>query len=168
MDRLDVSVDSELAGLQAMQEISQLAAEAPRDRLVGDIDISKIESALLLARDPATICHLANPLVVSGCIQLMKTTAHIAPPFAHEYGYLCFKLLVVALNICLLERWSIAKEALALCDQFPDAAATIPFWMTLARAVDGQFDVLKAGGDCDWVLGWSTSTRHPRQTPLLL
>ncbi|KAG9085805.1 hypothetical protein FS749_004090 [Ceratobasidium sp. UAMH 11750] len=151
-----------------MQKISQLAAEAPQDKLARDIDVSTIESALLLARTPATIRHLANPPVISGCIQLMKTTAHDAPPFSHKYGYLCFKLLVGALNVCMLEQWRIAKGALTLCDEFPNAAANIPFWMTLARVVDSQFDILKAGGNCDWVLGWSGSTRHPRQTLLLL
>ncbi|KAG8713256.1 hypothetical protein FRC08_013499 [Ceratobasidium sp. 394] len=132
MDRLDLSVDSELAGLQAMQEISQLAAEAPREKSY----VYAIESALLLARDPATIRHLTNPPVISGCIRLMKTTAHIASPFAHEYGYLCFKLLVATLNICLLERWSKVEEALTLCDEFPTTAADIPFWITLATVAE--------------------------------
>ncbi|KAG9084705.1 hypothetical protein FRC06_003935, partial [Ceratobasidium sp. 370] len=73
MDRLDLSVDSELAGLQAVQEISQLSTEAPRIKSARDIHISTLGSALLLARNPATIRHLANPLVISGCIQLMRT-----------------------------------------------------------------------------------------------
>ncbi|KAG8684349.1 hypothetical protein FRC08_013741 [Ceratobasidium sp. 394] len=172
MDRLDLSVDSELAGLQAMQEISQLAAEAPRATSARNINISTLESALRLARDPATIRHLANPPVISGCIQLMKAVtgrrSRVASPFAYEYGYLCFKLLVAALNVCLLERWNKVEQALTMCTRYPDAAAHTPFWMKLATVVDGQFDALKAGGDCDWVLGWSVSTRHPRQTPLLL
>ncbi|KAG8713253.1 hypothetical protein FRC08_013496 [Ceratobasidium sp. 394] len=172
MDRLNLSVDSELAGLQAMQEISQLAAEAPRATSARNINISTLESALRLARDPTTIRHLANPPVISGCIQLMKAVAgrssRVASPFAYEYGYLCFKLLVAALNVCLLERWNKTEQALTMCTRFPNAAAQTPFWMTLATVVDDQFDVLEAGGDCDWVLGWSVPTQHAQQTPLLL
>ncbi|KAG8709217.1 hypothetical protein FRC08_018478 [Ceratobasidium sp. 394] len=173
LEQLDLSVDSELAGLQAMQEISQLATEVPQVKSTNDIHISTLESALLLSRDPATIRHLTNPPVISGCIRLMKTVIdkssnRVASPFAYEYGYLCFKLLVAALNICLLERWSKVEEALTLSDRFLGAAAHIPFWIILAREVDSQFDVIKAGGDCDWVLGWSASIQHLQQTPLLL
>ncbi|KAG8709218.1 hypothetical protein FRC08_018479 [Ceratobasidium sp. 394] len=172
MGRLDLSVDSELTGLQAMQAISQLAVGAPRATAVSDIDISALESVLLLARDPSTLRHLANPPVISSCIHLMKAmisrSSKVASPFAYEYGYLCFKLFIAALNVCLLERWNKTEQALAMCTRFPDVATHTPFWMKLATMVDNQFDVLSAGGDCDWVLGWSISSRHPRQTPLLL
>ncbi|KAG8713780.1 hypothetical protein FRC08_012816 [Ceratobasidium sp. 394] len=172
MNRLDLPLDSELAGLQAMEEISQLATGVPQVGLARNIHISTLESALLLARDPATIRHLANPPVISGCVQLMKAIIRkpsgVASPFAYEYGYLCFKLLVAVLNVCLLERWNIMESALTMCTRFPNAAAHGPFCMALARAVDSQFDVLETGGDCDWVLGWFVPTQHARQTPLLL
>ncbi|KAG8713779.1 hypothetical protein FRC08_012815 [Ceratobasidium sp. 394] len=173
LEQLTLSVDSELAGLQAMQKISQLGTEVPEVKSTNDIHISTLESALLLFRDPATIRHLANPPVISGCIRLMKAiigkpSNRVASPLAYEYGYLCFKLLVAALNMCLLERWSKVEETLVLSGRFLGAAAHIPFWLALAREVDSQFDVLKTGGDCDWVLGWSASTQPLRQTPLLL
>ncbi|KAG8683627.1 hypothetical protein FRC11_013290, partial [Ceratobasidium sp. 423] len=80
---VNVAVDKELAGLQAMEKISRLATEARTSAeadLERGIDPPTLESALLLALDPATIRYLANPPVISGCIQLSKPAANQRRP----------------------------------------------------------------------------------------
>ncbi|CAE7227416.1 unnamed protein product [Rhizoctonia solani] len=172
--RLTLSVDSELTGLQAMEKISRLAADghlATRMDAETEIDISTLESSLLLAQDPMTIRHLANPPVISGCVRLMRTMIGqrpgVASPFSYEYGLLCFNLLVFCLNICLLERWNQLYQPLEMGRHTPNAPAHVWTSIEVSYAVIDQFKVLKDEGDCDWVLGWSASSAHPRQTLLL-
>ncbi|KDN35998.1 hypothetical protein RSAG8_11149, partial [Rhizoctonia solani AG-8 WAC10335] len=173
-DRCALSVDSEIAGLQAMQKISRLATEgytsAPED-LELDIDISTLESAVRLTLDSTTIRHLANPLVISGCIRLMKGVNRqrtgAASPFSYEYGYLCFKLLAATLNVCLLERWNELEELLASTDKRSPGVAHILTLMRLSDGVLNQFLILVDGGNCDEALGWSDVAVHHRREPLL-
>ncbi|CAE6445980.1 unnamed protein product [Rhizoctonia solani] len=89
-------------------------------------------------------------------------------PFSYEYGYLGFNLLVSALNSCLLERWNELDEARTLTTQVANATPQIVTSNTLASAVLTQFDVASSGGDCDWVLGWSSSPSGRHYAPLLL
>ncbi|CAE6494812.1 unnamed protein product [Rhizoctonia solani] len=172
--RSDLSVDSELAGLQAMQKISQLGSEKqlpthqdPAKR----INLSTLHAALRLALDPTTVTHLEIPGVISGCTQLMKTVVGkspgVASPFSYEYGSHCFELLIVTLNMCLMQRWGKINEARKLGDMRPEAAAYLWASVGLSFSVIDQFSILNKGGDCDWVLGWSTSAPHRRQTSLL-
>ncbi|CAE6482415.1 unnamed protein product [Rhizoctonia solani] len=48
---------------------------------------------------------LGNPLLVHGCIKLMQSITRFGrpSPFSYEYGHLCFQILVVAFNFCLLK-----------------------------------------------------------------
>ncbi|KAG8689404.1 hypothetical protein FRC11_002782 [Ceratobasidium sp. 423] len=176
--RSGVSSNSKIAGLQAMQKISRLASERriPAQRELGkDIYMSTLQAALHLAMDPMTIAHLADPPVISGCIQLMKgvigESRGVASPFTYEYGSLCFELLVCAVNICLMQRWGKLDEAYAQYLETgghnPELAPYLWASVGLSSVVQQQFEILKNGGDCDWVLGWPTSTSHPRQTPLV-
>ncbi|CAE6499631.1 unnamed protein product [Rhizoctonia solani] len=173
VNRASLPVDCELNGLQAMEKIALLSNEAStraQTDATPHIDIHTLQSALLLSVDPTTIGHLANPAVINACVRLMKTVGGRpgAPsPFSYEYGYLSFMLLVSCLNICLLERWDDLDAARTGCAQRPDATAQIVTSNMLASQVLTQFDVVRDGGDCDWVLGWSTSHLHRRQSPLI-
>ncbi|KAG8711270.1 hypothetical protein FRC11_003242 [Ceratobasidium sp. 423] len=176
--RISVSVDDEIAGLQAMQKISQLATEA---RIPGqpnpekDTDISTLNSALRLSLDPATIRHVANPLAASGCIQLMQTITGQNPGIAsvsifnlaYELGWLCFKLLVVCLDICLLDRWNNLDPLLEIADKDERTAPHGVISANLPIVVRGEFDALNPGGNRDWLLGWSVDPNRPRRTSLL-
>ncbi|CAE6452498.1 unnamed protein product [Rhizoctonia solani] len=169
-----LSVDAELAGLQAIQTVSELATEAQivtPNTLGNGISVSMLESALSLALDPATVRHLGNPPFISGCIQLMKTMVRphsaIASPFSYEYGYLCFKLLVTALNVCLLERWKELDKALTGIDNYSQKSAQATISAKIASVVLGQLMNLYIGGDCDSVLGWFTPASKLRQSSLI-
>ncbi|CAE6450613.1 unnamed protein product [Rhizoctonia solani] len=173
-NRLTLSVDLELTGLQAMGQISRLATDGHLPASINtetEIGICTLESALLLSSDPMTIRHLANPPVISGCVRLMKTVIDqrqgTVSPFSYEYGFLCFNLLVLCLNVCLLERWDQLAQPLEMGSHTPYAVAHVWTSIEVSYAVIDQFNLLKDGWDCDWVLGWSTSGGYPRQTLLL-
>ncbi|CAE6479027.1 unnamed protein product, partial [Rhizoctonia solani] len=100
-----------------MQTISQLGSD---DNTAPAVALSSLETALVLAQDQATIHHLANPAVISGCIRLIQAAINQSPGvislFSHEYGYLCFRLLSVALDTCLLREWGLIHKLRRTCD----------------------------------------------------
>ncbi|KAG8708840.1 hypothetical protein FRC11_006140, partial [Ceratobasidium sp. 423] len=51
-----------------------------------------------------SLSKLGNPLVVRGCIKLMKSISRFGrcSPFSYEYGHLCFRILLVAFDYCVL------------------------------------------------------------------
>ncbi|CAE6412725.1 unnamed protein product [Rhizoctonia solani] len=172
--RLTLSVDSELAGLQAMKRISGLAAQtftSNQTSSKSDIDISEIISALRLAQDPATIRHLTNPPVISGCIQLMRIVIcpgeEVSSPFSYEYGYLCFKLLTIVLNTCLFERWGKLDEMAARTAQCPLMEIDTIYSIMLSSGVLKLFQTIFNSGDCDWILGWSDPTNSHQPQSLI-
>ncbi|CAE6490263.1 unnamed protein product [Rhizoctonia solani] len=145
----NLSLDSEITGVEAMKKISRLATDADASSWSDSgINISTLECALRLTQDPMQVQHLANPPVVSGCILLMKTTvgrtSGVASPFNYEFGYLCFRLLVATLNACLLDIWNRVDEVLVRRDQFPHAAAHVLVSIEVSSAVHKQFENLQA------------------------
>ncbi|CAE6472335.1 unnamed protein product [Rhizoctonia solani] len=169
-----LSVDHELAGLQALQKVSQFATEgymSTAENSEHNIDLSTLQSALLLTSDSATFRHLANPPVVSGCIQLMKTvncqSLGVASPLSYEYGYICFKLLVAALNSCLLRSWDMLDELLATRENLPKHNVDIMILAKLCEGVVRQIFLGENGGSDGWPLGWSESVSHRPRKPLL-
>ncbi|CAE6494801.1 unnamed protein product [Rhizoctonia solani] len=171
---VDVAVDKELAGLLAMEMISRLATEAPTSDEAGlerDINTSTLESALLLALDPATIRHLANPPVISGCIQLLKSAAKQRKkgesPFSYEYGSLCFSIILFCFDICLLERFNMLDETLATRERTADVPVYVDTSLKLASILEDQFTILNRRADCDWIFGWSSSPSHHLYPPIL-
>ncbi|KAG8728686.1 hypothetical protein FRC11_010427, partial [Ceratobasidium sp. 423] len=173
MERDALSVDVELQGLRALHEISQLATEGQTTaQLDPELVMPRysLDAALGLALDPKKIRHLGNPSAISGCIRLMRSIRDQKGNesiYDRGYGYLCFQLLVVALNICLMERWDRLDEVLATSDTFSDIETYTVVWNAMSSEIINQFHFQKSGGDCDRILGWSTSI--PRwKTPLLL
>ncbi|CAE7178948.1 unnamed protein product [Rhizoctonia solani] len=174
-----LSMDSEATGLRAMREIAGLATDiripAPTQlaNKSNSISIHSLQLALRLSQDPMKMHHLADPPVISSCIRLMKAivgqTSGVASPFSYEFGYLCFRLLVITLNTCLLDRWGRLDQAQARLDQYPHVAAHVLISMEVSLAVHKQFENIVNGGDCDTVLGLPTSNTQRRpQKPALL
>ncbi|CAE6377877.1 unnamed protein product [Rhizoctonia solani] len=174
MQRSEISIEQELAGLLALKIISQTSSEIQSQIQPNSNtscgDASVLHSALALAQDPATIRHLSDPDIVSGCIKLMTTVKdkRSISPFSSEVGWLSLRLLVIALNICLLERYDRLEETLALFNQRHDirAAPHILASAHLSYGITTQLSIIDTGGDCDWVFGWSVSP-FGRQTCLL-
>ncbi|CAE6477589.1 unnamed protein product [Rhizoctonia solani] len=168
--RSTLSSDSKIAGLRAVQTISQ-EADPEIINTGPDIALSSLEATLHLALDPVTIHHLANPAIINGCIRSMQAMMNRNPGivslFSHEYGYLCFQLLSIALDTCLLKEWGKLDKVESICDQHPLTSPRFVVSSELSMAMDDHLDELKSKGDSRWVLGWSTSTGRRQQIPLV-
>ncbi|CAE7132425.1 unnamed protein product [Rhizoctonia solani] len=168
MLRSEVSLEQELAGLCVLKAISRPDSGM---QPLGDLDsdgrgtnVSALRVALSLAQDPTTTLHLSEPRIIYGCIKLLKTIKSQRGTIFDELGpgWLCFRLLVIALDTCLLERFDKLEETLALPNQRPNirAAPHILVSAHLAHGIYSRFDDITAGR-CDWVFGWSISPYKP-------
>ncbi|EUC55391.1 hypothetical protein RSOL_113670, partial [Rhizoctonia solani AG-3 Rhs1AP] len=91
----------------ALRTIEQLCTIVPpnmdrsNNRLVHRITLEKLKCTLELTRFPDELDNFAFPGLIVGCITLMSS---IKPsPFHFEYGFLCFKIMVIALDVCILK-----------------------------------------------------------------
>ncbi|CAE6405914.1 unnamed protein product [Rhizoctonia solani] len=167
--------ESKQAGLSAVSRISQLATGGQllsQPEVVMSIDMSSLVSAMRLSLDILTIKRLASPAIVKGCLLLIKITTDRrsgpTSPFSYEYERMCFRLLVVSLNVCLLFRWGKLDDLLEVPGLIqPEQAAYLVVDTKVPAEVLDQLIVADMGGNCDWVFGWFTTTQHPIQ-PLLL
>ncbi|CAE7092156.1 unnamed protein product [Rhizoctonia solani] len=92
----------------------------------------------------------------------------VSQPPSFECGYECFKLLASILNLCLLDRCNQLDEALVTYQAGSYANLQIVFSVTLSRVIEMQAKISDAGGNCDLIFGWSSSTSRTRQTALLM
>ncbi|EUC55400.1 transmembrane protein, putative [Rhizoctonia solani AG-3 Rhs1AP] len=67
---------------------------------INTITLSRLRLVLDLLRFPSEYESFALPRLVSGCIVLISSVK--PSPFYYEYGYLSFRLMVIALTACLL------------------------------------------------------------------
>ncbi|CAE6523355.1 unnamed protein product [Rhizoctonia solani] len=166
--RLVLSADDERSGREALENICHQATMPIRDR-GQDIDISALDSSLRLAQDPKTIRHLAHPLVISGCIKLLGAAVaqrgRFGSPFRYEYGYLCLRLLVASVNVCLLDRYGQLDEALEACEENDQYAADYLASVALASVVESQFQITHNGINTTWDSGWAIP--NPEEGPLV-
>ncbi|CUA72863.1 hypothetical protein RSOLAG22IIIB_10376 [Rhizoctonia solani] len=74
--------------------------EGSRQEATGYITLSMLKSILDATKIPKEIKKLADPRLVAGCMELM---ASVEPLFGYEYGYICFRILNLAANACILK-----------------------------------------------------------------
>lgn len=161
LHRFSFNADSETAlwleAEESMLEICKLAGNGESrdlDAIMDHIHLPTLQSVLKLALSPHTIRHLARPPLIRGCLKLMSTVKQSGKPspFSHEYGYLCFRILTIAINVCLLERSSTLDDAIDRMLLEPKAALL----QVLSEHVSKV--VIQAAGDgrhCDLILGWA-------------
>ncbi|CAE6476526.1 unnamed protein product [Rhizoctonia solani] len=65
------------------------------------IPMSMLKLVLEATKIPEEISRLANPRLVAGCVELM---ASVEPLFGYERGYVCFRILNLAISACMLKR----------------------------------------------------------------
>ncbi|CAE7054602.1 unnamed protein product [Rhizoctonia solani] len=70
------------------------------------ITLNMLGSISKLVLLPKALSDFTRPALVSGCIKLMATVQESGriSPFSYEYGYLCFRIMVISIGVRLLER----------------------------------------------------------------
>ncbi|CAE7167882.1 unnamed protein product [Rhizoctonia solani] len=69
------------------------------------ITLPLLESLLDYTMFPSSLPMLGNPMVIRGCIKLLKsiTRSGKCSPFSYEYGHLCFRVLLISYDYCVLK-----------------------------------------------------------------
>ncbi|CAE7145387.1 unnamed protein product [Rhizoctonia solani] len=163
-------LDYEIEALQAVQSITKVVG-SQGDKAWGIVDTRTLESAHNLALDTETIRHLANPQLITSCIQLMKSIKPLGTisPFSYENGYLSFRILVNAINVCLLQRWDRLDIALGVGKCLDSNFKAADFVSDMVDAtVEEKLESLAIGSDCDLALGWKPAQDRNHFSPLLL
>ncbi|CAE6471632.1 unnamed protein product [Rhizoctonia solani] len=70
--------------------------------------------------------------LVSGCVALM---ASAVPFLQYEYGYVSFRILVLAVNSCLLKHAGCLNKTIAKMDTLPASSCLSIFWEDSAALV---------------------------------
>ncbi|EUC58859.1 hypothetical protein RSOL_282260 [Rhizoctonia solani AG-3 Rhs1AP] len=65
------------------------------------ISLSMLKSILDASKNPEGMKELANPKLVAGCVELLGV---VEPLFGYEYGYVCFRILNLAIGACMLRK----------------------------------------------------------------
>ncbi|CUA70928.1 hypothetical protein RSOLAG22IIIB_09202 [Rhizoctonia solani] len=99
-----------------MKELCELGNSNIDQSLKGDpashFTLEKLRFVLELTRFPGELNNFTLPGLVVGCILLMNS---IRPsPFFYEYGYLCFRILVIALDTCWIQHGRNPTEPLQI------------------------------------------------------
>ncbi|KDN33686.1 hypothetical protein RSAG8_13224, partial [Rhizoctonia solani AG-8 WAC10335] len=95
-------------GTKAVDKICALG-ESSRDpdwnNAANRIVLPLLQSLVDYTVFPCSLHKLGNPLVVRGCIKLLKSITRFGrpSPFSYEYGHLCFRILLIAFDYCVLK-----------------------------------------------------------------
>ncbi|KAH7337752.1 hypothetical protein B0J17DRAFT_756977 [Rhizoctonia solani] len=154
---LTVSLDSEISGLQAMNKLTQHGTgETLSGNLPGSFHYGSLGQ--LISRQCLYPVDEGDQTDMS-YIRLK--------PFSYEYGYLTFKLLVTAANICLLKRWEKLDRVVAKGLRDSANSAGDPLSEYVAEEVKHRLEIFTPSHACQSILDWSNTPDNDRQPPIL-
>ncbi|KAH7320343.1 hypothetical protein B0J17DRAFT_724026 [Rhizoctonia solani] len=157
-NRKAVTRKMEAEGAQAIQRISRMAKQVNYTTLhAEEVKMQTLESFLQLTLSPRTFHHFAHAPLVSGCVRFMssvKPEGHRSSPFSYEFGYLCFKILTIAIGACILQWTNELDNTTSRMFSEANTGLLLVFSDSVARAVNAKIQMATLGGQCDWVLDW--------------
>ncbi|CAE6434201.1 unnamed protein product [Rhizoctonia solani] len=116
--------------LNAIQKICQLGNpgldECTRGNITSFINLEKLKCILATARFADELYNFALRTLVARCIVLVSSVKPL--PFQYEYGYICFEILVIALNACLLKHVSRSDWAIKVVNEASPNDSLSAFW----------------------------------------
>ncbi|KDN40316.1 hypothetical protein RSAG8_08226, partial [Rhizoctonia solani AG-8 WAC10335] len=145
----------------AICKICDLAGEN-KDEQKTQVTLSMLRPIMDLSLSPRTFAELGYPGLVDGCIKLMETVkiSNKHAPFRYEYGYLCFRILAVALGVCLLQRAKLFDAAVARMRAEPETELLVVLSEEVSQLVHNLLSDDEGVERCDWMLG----LRAPKRT----
>ncbi|CAE6480817.1 unnamed protein product [Rhizoctonia solani] len=157
--------------LEAIEQVCQLAGDGSNISMrdVEQISVATLDTILVLSRSPLYLRHFESPSLISGCIKLMASVQVNGnpSPFSYEYGYLCFRIIALAVGVCLLSRRYELAEAISEMIADKETALLDIFSCHVSQLVAEETEEAYGRGPvCDWILGWIKSPDQPQQPPL--
>ncbi|KDN37885.1 hypothetical protein RSAG8_09859, partial [Rhizoctonia solani AG-8 WAC10335] len=95
---------------------------------VDHITLPMLTGLLDAIRDPGQLRFMAEPNLVSGCVSLMASVSPSA--LQYEYGYVCFRILVISLNACIMKHAGCLEETIARMNGVSASQRLPTFWGT--------------------------------------
>ncbi|CAE6443280.1 unnamed protein product [Rhizoctonia solani] len=171
--RIYVTPSMEALGIRSISRVTRLGgAHQPEHSDVETVTIHILELILNLALCPRTIHRFADPPLISGCVKLMSTIRvdQKISPFSYEYGYLCFKIMTIAIGVNILQRTRDLEMTVANMESDADTELMLILSGHVSRVLKDEIESTNGTQACNWVLGWArVSGQHQLQLfPLIL
>ncbi|EUC55420.1 hypothetical protein RSOL_115360 [Rhizoctonia solani AG-3 Rhs1AP] len=138
--------------LRTIEDICTLSDPNLETFVFGDfytrITLERLKLVNKLGLNMVEIEHFALIKLVAGCVELLLCVK--PSPFYYEYGYLCFRIMIISLNACLLKYANHLDPNFALLkDGFEHSKASISFlWIACA-----SFLTIELTGSARQILG---------------
>ncbi|KEP49257.1 hypothetical protein V565_104390 [Rhizoctonia solani 123E] len=142
----------------------------------GPVSVSDLYTVLSFSRSPAGYSLFSNPRLISGCICLMSrlplSQSGRQAPFSYEYGYLCFRILTVALGMCILDRREghfqlLMKDMATYADVEPIRCFSRHVRGVVAEHVNHSAAASAGRNFYSCILGWRHCSECPKMTELV-
>ncbi|CAE6513653.1 unnamed protein product [Rhizoctonia solani] len=167
MKRISLVEDIQRPAQAAIERIGQVWSKKSDH----GVNLSDLQAVLAFSQSAGAYPSFASPSLISGCIYLMAEikVSGKSTPFSYEYGYLCFRIMSVALGMCLLDRSGTMESAIETMTDNQHIALI----QTLARLVDGVVEdaVRHAAGPhkqaYNCILGWTHCPEHPKREKMI-
>ncbi|CAE6489510.1 unnamed protein product [Rhizoctonia solani] len=171
MERIAYDAEFEPIALEEMQKICRLASGGAEiaQQDVEKVTLSTLSTILRLSQSPLHLRHFESVPLISGCIKLMESivVSGKLSPFSYEYGYMCFKILTIAIGVCLLGRSYELTSVVQRMIGEEEAPMLQIFSNEVSKVVKEEIeDVYGDDAACDWLLGWAKAPERPQQPPL--
>ncbi|EUC55604.1 transmembrane protein, putative [Rhizoctonia solani AG-3 Rhs1AP] len=115
-------------------KLERLRGAAFEETIAKDVTLSMLTALLEMTKLPGHFRWMAEPRLISGCVGLMSS---IKPsPFHYEYGYLCFRILALSVNACLIEHTGCLDKIIARMDNVPPLQRFSSLWDASAWLID--------------------------------
>ncbi|CAE7087724.1 unnamed protein product [Rhizoctonia solani] len=148
-------------------DLSTPGADQAIDVFKNSITLSMLRSILDLTLSPETFSELGYPRLVDGCMRLMGT---VIPSdqgtriFKYEYGFLCFRIMTIALDVCCLQRAERFDAIIARMRAESETEMLLILSEESSRLALTMLSDNKGLGRCDWMLGTDTyKSPYPSQ-----
>lgn len=88
-------------------------------------------------------------------------------PFSYEYGYLCFRIIAIALSVSLIERIQLLDMMTDEMMDDPETELLVTLTRYASAALASVLEATEDERDSNWLLGWIKSPHHPQQSFLV-
>ncbi|CAE6511026.1 unnamed protein product [Rhizoctonia solani] len=137
------------------------------------IPLPMLQSLVDYAVFPCSLPKLGNPLVVRGCIKLLKSITRFGrpSPFSYEYGHLCFRILMLAFDYCVMKLSDTVEDWMTEATQPKNQLLKEGLAPMLSKAVSELIDECIVEGDEGFYsnftvsLPWTDSYKGPLVDP---
>ncbi|KAF8749050.1 Lactonase, 7-bladed beta-propeller [Rhizoctonia solani] len=147
--RIDITSTMKAEAEESISQVVRLAgpSQYPDPEGTKVVTLQVLESILNLSMCPQTYHYFADPPLISGCLKLMGTVEadDRMSPFSYEYGYLCFKIIVLAIGTNILLRTENLDMTIANMESDTNTELILILSGHVSRAIKSEIEIGNAG-----------------------